>query len=483
MPSGDCLDLWAITPELLLAGLAILMVPVAGWARGSWKKLPGVMAAGALVGSIALTARMLTWEPAAVFCDTYAIDGLANVSKLMIESGALITLILLFSYLGDHEQIAHAPLGITFATLGCLGLVSSLDLALIVLFLQMISLPSYLLVSMLRGDRVGNEATLKYFIFAATALAIMAYGLTFLFGMSGSLELRAIGQALQAADGLWVAVAGGIILIGYSFEITLVPFHFWAPDVYQGATAPIAGFLSVVPKIAGFAGLLRFLLLALPGGLAAWPLVMAGLSIVTMTLGNLTALRQTHMKRLLAYSSIAQAGIVLMAVAVSEQRPLALIAAGYYLAAYLFMNLGAFAAVAQVERAGGSDLIRSLRGLGQRSPGTAAVLALCLLSLAGIPPLAGFAGKVLVLDAVLDAGLTWLAVAGILNMVVSLYYYVAVVAEMYLHKVEQETPLPGGWGFSLSLGISLLGTLVLGVLPNPTVRLMELLSRLVGGLG
>ena len=482
MPSGNCLDLWAITPELLLAGLGILMVPVAGWAKGGWRKLPGILAGIGFLGAIALTARMLPWEATTVFCGTYAIDGLANVSKLLIEVGALLVLLLLFAYLGDHEQIAHAPLGLTFATLGCLGLASSLDLGLIVLFLQMISLPSYLLVSMLRGDRKGNEATLKYFIFAAAALAIMAYGLTFLYGMSGSLELNVIGKALQKADPLWVVVAGGIILVGYSFEITLAPFHFWAPDVYQGATAPIAGYLSVVPKVAGFAGLLRFLLLALPGGLASWPLVTAGLAVVTMTLGNLVALRQTHLKRLLAYSSIAQAGIILMAVAVSDRVDMAISAAGYYLAAYLFMNLGAFAAVSSLERASGTDLIRAVRGLGRNAPGTAAVLALSLLSLAGIPPLAGFAGKVLVLNAVLAGGMTWLAVAGIANMVIALYYYVAVVAEMYLYKGEQEVRLPGKLGFGLTLGASLAGMLVLGIFPEPTMRLVALLSRLVGGV-
>jgi len=331
----------------------------------------------------------------------------------------------------------------------------------------------------MRVDRLSNEATLKYFLFGAVALAVMAYGLTLLYGLAGSLNLNDIGQALRSADRLWAGLAVGIVLIGYAFEATLVPFHFWAPDVYQGATAPVAGFLSVVPKIAGFAGLLRFLLLALPGELLNWPLGVAILAVLTTVLGNLVALRQTHMKRLLAYSSIAQAGYVLAALAVADRIEGAISAAGYYLAAYLFMNLGAFVVVAQVERTTGSDLIAELRGFARPAPLPAAVLALSLLSLAGIPPLAGYVGKVLVLQAILDGGLVWLAVIIIANMVIGLYYYIAVVAEMYLKGPYREQNFPGKSGYSLSALISLSGTLFLGILPALALQLTGLLSRLV----
>lgn len=479
MPHQNCLDLWAIGPELLLAGLVIGLVPVAGFARGRWIRLPAALAGLGLLASMGLTARMLAWEPVVVFCDTYAVDGLGTVFKLLLELGAFISLLLIFAYFGEHPQVAQAPVALTFATLGAMGLASSLDLGLIVLFLQMMSLASYLLVGLMRSDRRGNEATLKYFIYGAVALAVMAYGLTFLYGLTGSLNLNDIGQALLGADRLWVGLSIGIVLIGYAFEATLVPFHFWAPDVYQGTTAPIAGFLSVVPKIAGFAGLLRFLLLALPAGAVNWPLWIAILAVLTMVLGNLVALRQIHLKRLLAYSSIAQAGYVLTALAVAGRIEGAISAAGYYLAAYLFMNLGAFIVVAQVERATGSDLIAGLRGFARPAPAPAAVLALSLLSLAGIPPLAGFAGKVLVLQAVLDGGLAWLAVIAIANMVIGLYYYVAVAAEMYLKEPHQELFFAWQSGYWLSAIISLSGTLLLGILPDLTLRLTQLLSRLV----
>lgn len=475
----SCLDLWAIVPELILAGVAIVLVPSAGFVRGRWLYLPAWIAGAGLVAALIVTARMLPWPETAVFCNTYAVDGLATIAKLLIELGAFIALLLITAYFRRRPEVAQAPVALIFTTLGGIGLAASLDLGLIVLFLQMVSLASYLLVALMRGDKRANEATIKYFIYAATTLAIMAYGLTFLYGLTGSLDLRAIGQALASADQVWVAVAAGLILVGYAFEMTLVPFHFWAPDVYAGTTAPVAGFLSVVPKIAGFAGFVRFILLALPGGLVHCPLVIALVAVVTMTLGNLVALRQTGMKRLLAYSSIAQAGYVLIAVAVAEQVAGALSATGYYLAAYLFMNLGAFAIVAQIERATGSDAIVVLRGLGRRMPAAAAALTLSLLSLAGIPPLAGFAGKIFLLAAAIDGGLAWLAIIAAINMALALYYYVSVIAEMYLKPPEHWGTIPGGAGYTLAIGVSLLGILILGILPDLGLTLTQRMAGLL----
>ncbi len=212
----------------------------------------------------------------------------------------------------------------------------------------------------------------------------------------------------------------------------------------------------------------------------AWPLVIAVLAALTMTLGNLAALRQKSLKRLLAYSSIAQAGYVLMVVAVAEQVGSALSVAGFYLAAYLFMNLGAFAVTAQLERLTGSDQVVGLRGLGQRDPFAAAVFALSLLSLAGIPPLAGFAGKVLLLEATLSGGLTWLAVVAVVNMAASLYYYLIPVAKMYLRPAQDTLALPNRSGYRVALSLSLLGTVVLGVVPATALSLSVTISQVLG---
>lgn len=477
----DCMNLGAILPELWLAVLALILVPLAGFGRNRthWRKLPAILTISGFVGAMFLTAPMLSWEPTSVFCNTYAIDGFATVFKLLLELSALIVTLLVAAYFEGHSYVAQAPVAIVFSTLGGIGVTSSLDLGLIVLFLQLLSIGSYLLVGLFRSNKQANEATLKYFIYAATALAVMAYGLTFLYGLTGNLDLRDIGKALVSADRIWVAVALGLVLIGYAFEITIVPLHFWAPDVYEGSTAPIAGFLSVVPKIAGFAGLLRLLLVAFPKGLVNWPGAIAAFAVLTMTVGNLVALRQNHLKRLLAYSSIAQAGYVLIAVAVADSVENALSATGYYLAVYLFMNLTAFLVVSQVERATDSDAFQALRGLGQWAPSSAAVLTLSLLSLAGIPPLAGFAGKVFLFQAALAGGFAWLAAIAVINMTVGLYYYVTVIAQMYLKPPVQSMTLQTGGGYTIAIVLGLSGIFILGILPAPALRLMQQLSNLL----
>jgi len=464
------MDLWAVAPEMLLAALTLALVPMAGFVRGRWPALPALAAGAGLAASMVLTARMWNHPAAAAFCGTWAVDRLAVLYKLMIEAGGLLSLLMLASHFRGRHAQAQVALPLLFATVGGLGLVSSLDLALIVLFLEILSIASYLLALLMRTDLKAQEATLKYFIYASAALAIMSYGLTFLYGLTGSLDLPGIARGLHNADPVWLLVAAGIVLVGYGFEITSVPFQFWAPDVYQGASAPAAGFISVVPKIAAFAALLRFLLEALPVYGPQWSSLIGVLAVGTMTLGNLAALRQQSLNRLLAYSSIAQAGYVLMGVAVANRNPGGVPVASFYLLAYLAMNLGAFAVIGVLERHTGSDARDVVRGLARRAPWLSAVLTLALLSLAGIPPLAGFAGKVLLLTQAIDGGMAWLAVAGAINMAIGLYYYALVVADMFMEPASQATqqsaPIPVGAGYAAAAAIATAGTLVLGIAPD-----------------
>jgi NADH-quinone oxidoreductase subunit N len=473
MPSSNCMDLWAVVPEMLLAALTLALVPVAAFARGRWQSLPALAAAAGLAASMALSARMWNHPAAAAFCGTWAVDRLAVLYKLLIEGGALLSLLMLSSHFRGRSAQAHAPLPLLFATVGGLGLASSVDLALILLFLQILSIASYLLVLLERTDRQAQEATLKYFIYAGSALAIMAYGLTFLYGLTGSLDLPGIARGLEHADPAWVLVAAGIILVGYGFEITSVPFQFWAPDVYQGASAPAAGFISVVPKIAAFAALLRFLVEALPAYSAQWSLLIGVLAVGTMTLGNLAALRQSRLKRLLAYSSIAQAGYMLMGVAVAIRSPGGVPAVSFYLLAYLAMNLGAFAVIGVLELHAGNDARDIISGLARRAPWLAAVLTLALLSLAGIPPLAGFSGKWLLLTQAIDGGMAWLAVVGAINMTVGLYYYVRIIADMFMgptsQKAQQPLRIRISAGYAAAAAIATVGTVALGIAPESVI--------------
>jgi NADH-quinone oxidoreductase subunit N len=467
---GRWMKLFALLPELVLGGLCLVLVPLAGFARGRARMVPGILAAAGLIAALVLTARMLPWAPVEAMEGAYAVDGFAHVFKLLILGGAFIALCALLPYFRDTAPSPHVPVALVFATLGAVGLTSSVDLALVLLFLQLMTMASYVLVAAVRTRRRAQEAGLKLFIYGAVALAVLGYGLTFFYGLGGTLDMRALGPALAASPSAWVGVGLALVLVGYGFEVTLVPFHPWAPDVYEGATAPVSGFVSVVPKIAGFAALIRFLVHVLPGGGASWPTVVAIGAALTMTLGNLAALGQERLKRLLAYSSIAQAGYVLMAVAVLERSDGALSAIVFYLAAYGFMNLGAFVVASIVERARGTDELGAFRGLARSHPWVAIVLVLSVLSLAGIPPLAGFVGKVLLLDAALDGGMGWLAVLGAANMVVGLYYYLRVAgAALRGSAPASQEPIRG---YEPALSLSALGTLALGILPGAILQMV-----------
>lgn len=478
--SMTCMDLWAVWPEMLLAALALLLVSIVGFLRGHGEALSFVIAGIGLVAAMVLAVHSLDGPRATAFCGTYAVDAFAVLYKLLILCGALIGLAMLAAHFRAHPNAKQVPIMLLFMTIGAMGLVSSLDLTLILLFFQLASAGAYLLVCAVRSDVGAQEATLKFFIYGAVALAVMAYGLSFLYGLTGRLDLPGIALSLSQADRAWLLVACGLVLAGYAFEITLVPFHMWVPDTYQGATAPAAGLISVVPKIAAFAALLRLLLEALPAAESAWSVSLAVLAVATMSLGNFAALRQRSLKRLLAYSSIAQAGYVLIAVAVAGRSAQALPAIGFYLAAYLLMNLGAFAVVAQLERTYGTDDRDAARGLIRRSPWEASVLALALLSLAGIPPLAGFAGKVLLLAAAIDGGMTWLAIIAAINMAIGLYYYARIIADMFFVSANALPRLEASIGSYTAGVVTALGTLALGVAPGAALEWIERASVLHG---
>ena len=467
-----------ILPELVLASLVFFLIPLTALAHKRWKTLPRFLTLAGFLFAMFLTLQMLAVSPTAVFCNTYVIDGYATIVKLLLLVGGLVVSLLFATYFTNPVHEAHAQTGLVFAVLGSLGLVSSTDLGLIILFFQIISVASYPMVGLIRSDLKGNEATLKFFLFSAVSFAIMAFGMTFLYGLSGSLDLRTIGEALAGSNTVWVLLAVGLVFAGYAFEMTTVPFQFWAPDVYEGTSAPMAGFLSVIPKIAGFAALVRVVTLMLPASIVWWPYFIGIMAAITMTYGNLLALRQKNLKRLFAYSSIAQAGYVLMAVAVVNISELGLTAVLFYLAAYLFMNLGAFAVIAHLEKERGNDSREHLLGLGESSPLLAFVFTIFILSLAGIPPFAGFIGKILLLTPVLEAGFWWLALIGIINMVISLYYYVMLISDMYLKKGPERSLLPPSWYAILALLITGIATILFGILPQTLLMTKALLTSI-----
>ncbi len=472
-------DLQWLGPELLLAVCILVLLPLGVLLRPRWQGLTTVVALVGLGSAGAVSVWMLSWPPRVIFLGTYVVDPFAVYFKLLALGATALVLLATESYFQGRPDGGVVPAVLVLTCLGLMGLAASQDLTLIALFIQLITVGSYLLVGLAKTEARAVEGALKLFLYSAAAGAIMLYGMSLLFGLTGTLRLPELGARLPGAPIVAVVVGLGLLLVGYGFKITLVPFHPWAPDTYQGAPTAIAGYLAVGPKAAGLAVLLRTVVVAFPEGLGAWPEGLAVLAAVTMTVGNVFALQQTSAKRLLAYSSIAQAGYLLVGVAAAGRDPLAVPGLLLYLAVYLFMNLGAWLAVDSLEREVGTDTLTALAGLGRQRVLPAAVLTGCLLSLAGFPPFGGFVGKTMLLGAALGAGWGWLAVVLAGNTALSLYYYVRLIQPLYLQAGAIRGPFAAPP--ALRAGLLILGgaTLLSGVLPAPWVALAQTAARLL----
>ena len=360
-----------------------------------------------------------------------------------------------------------------FVAVGLMLMAEASHLLMAYLAIEMVSLSTYLLVGLRRDDR-GAEASLKYFLFGALASGIMLFGMSLLFGLTGSLSFASLREATAGLDGSLrgaLVIAVTLMLAGLGFKISMVPFHLWTPDAYEGPRVPVTALLSVGPKAAGLALFVRLMDALAPAWPALEPLVLS-LTMVTMTFGNLVALVQTNVKRLLAYSTIAQVGYLLIGFIVNTR--LGLEALIVYLAAYLFMNLGAFACVVAVVQDTGRESLDAFRGLAKRSPVLAVLTTLFLLSLAGIPPLLGFVGKFLLFGAAIQAGYVALAVVGVVNSTVALYYYVRIIREMYLQAPDSPGMLRPAPALRLAAAVCGAGTLGLGLFPGTLLSLAGL---------
>ena len=351
---------------------------------------------------------------------------------------------------------------------------SSNNLMMIYIALEAISLISYILVAFLKRDALSSEGGLKYFLFGALATGVMLYGISFIYGLFGTTDLAAISSILAAGNVNTFAATIALILIlaGLSFKCALVPFHMWVPDAYQAAPTPITAFISAGPKVIGFAILIRVFLKNFFPIFPAWSELVSVIAIVTMTAGNILAINQEDIKRMLGYSSIAQAGYMLIGFVVGTA--LGIQGVMYYILAYILMNLGAFGCVVLISNTIKSDRIEEYSGLSRRKPALAFLLTIFLLSLAGIPPLAGFFGKFLVFAAAIKSRYYLLAIAGVINSVLAVYYYVKVIKFMYLDephagmaeiKPAGFTPVESG-AVKLALILALIGILVVGILPG-----------------
>ncbi len=459
-----------LLPELILTGLGLLLILV-----DTAAKEKRILAAIGFVGTLAALAAALATAGTTrdLWHEMIRVDAFAAFFKVIF----LVILGVVFLFSGEYLEKRQVRAGefyalVTFATLGASLMASSLNVVTIYLGLELLAISSYVLTGMLRGDARSSEASIKFFLMGALTSGVILYGLSLLYGLAGSTNLVDIGRALASSPNTALVTAAGVfVLAGFGFKIAAVPFHMWAPDTYEGAPTPISAFLITASEAAGFAALLRVLLVGFAPVAEHWRMVLAVVALVTMTYGNVTAIVQRRTKRMLAYSAIAQAGYVLVGVAVATEASVS--AMLFYLFVYALATLGAFAVVMLLSNQVPSEEIDDFKGLARRSPGFALAMTFLMLSLIGIPPTAGFFGKFILFRSAVGGGFVWLALAMVLNSVISVPYYYGIVRNMYLAEAAEGTPLPSRLGPKVAVGLAVAATFLLGIFPEPLVRFLS----------
>jgi NADH-quinone oxidoreductase subunit N len=477
------IDFHAILPELLLAGTAILVLVVDLFLDQRAKVANNYLAlAGTVAAAIAL-ATLVGQGTRSTFGGSFVLDNYALLFKGLFLGSLILVLLMSGRYIaqGTVYQGEFYFLVLSSFT-GMLLMPSSRDLLMLFLSLEIVSATGFIVAGFRKGDARSNEGALKFLLIGVLSTAVMLFGMSLVYGFTGSLNLGQIAQKLQAVGNEPAAVmAVFLVVTGFAFKVSAAPFHFWAPDTYEGSPVPVAAYLSVASKAAGFAGLLQVTFVAFPTYSRYWAPAFALLAALTMLIGNVIALAQTNMVRLLAYSSVAQAGYMLVPFAVgsssADARSQAFQAVLIYLLIYAFTNLGAFAVVTLVSQRQPGNLISDYAGLGQRSPALGTAMSIFLLSLAGLPPLAGWYAKFVVFRAAINgdrATLFALAVFMGLMTVVALFYYAGIARSIWVAAPPEgapvERPARPSPALAVAIGLAFAGVIVLGILPNLLVQ-------------
>ncbi len=459
-------DLLLLVPEMLLTVWLCVVLIV----DFSMPRLPKEHLAYLSVGGLGAVLACLLWFDLAgisgtLFAHMFVVDGLALFFKIFVVGATILVILASVDYVrrfrffkGEYYFL------VLMSALGMMFMASANDLLSVFITLEFSTFGFYVLVAYLRDDTASNEAGLKFFILGVFAAAILAYGISLVYGETGKLVFQDIAAA-SYTPGLVIGFL--LIFAALGFKIGAVPFHSWIPDTYHGAPTPVTAFLSIAPKGAAFAILIRMFFVSLVAFKPAWVLLLVGASILSMTYGNIVAIAQRNMKRLLAYSGIAQIGNILIGLAAGTKMGGDAIL--FYLLTYLFANLGAFAIVIAIGNLIRSDEIEDYSGLNRRSPFLAFAMLVFLLSLAGVPPLAGFIGKLYIFVAAIKEGLYTLIIVGLINIVISMYYYLVIVKKMYINEPTDPSPLSISGPMKAMVYVGLSGTLILGIYPQPFI--------------
>jgi NADH-quinone oxidoreductase subunit N len=461
----------SILPEILILMISLLVFVVEPfWKEEKRRNVGWLTAIGLFAAMVISLIFARPGEPTSTLGGMVRFDWLGFFFKMLFMFAGAATALLLM----DNEKVGHRGEGYLLLLASLLGMnlmAASADLVMLYLAIETASIPLYILAGFMLADDKSTEAGFKYLLFGALTSTVMLYGFSLVFGFAGTTDLYQLADMLQSGNLSIVSTFSilALILVGIGFKVSIVPFHFWAPDVYEGSPTPVAGFLSTASKAAGFAVLIRLFVVAFPDLATSWTAILAVLAAITMTVGNLLALPQTNIKRLLAFSSVAHAGYVLIGVVALTQLGVASVV--FYLAAYIVTNLLAFGIVMAFSRVTGLEEITDYAGMSRRNPGLALMMLAAFLSLTGMPPFAGFVAKVVVFAAGIQAGYTWLVVIGIINSVVGMYYYLNVMKYVYLYRMpnqdEENYPVPLTRPYAIALIVLVFGVILVGTLFAP----------------
>lgn len=469
-PNLNPTDLIRFLPEIILTVMGTLLMVLDPIIAKRSSKAFGALSLLALIAAGGGAAYAYT-QAGPAFNGMLMVDGFATFFRILVLTVGVLTVLQSFSFLTRQDAETgefHALL--LFSIAGQCLMASANELIIVFIGLEISSIASYVLAGYLRDDKRNNEAALKYFLLGSFATAFFLYGVAVIYGCTGTINLTQVRAALSSGDApstLFVGLAAALMFVGLAFKVSAAPFQVWAPDVYQGAPTPVSGFLSAGPKAAAFAVFLRIFMTAFEPIGHGWEPIVWGSALLSMIVGNFAALLQSNIKRMLAYSSVAHAGYVM--VALTARSEIGTAAAMFYLAAYALMNIGAFAAVSHISGRGErATAIDDLAGLGQRQPMMAAMLSIFLLSLIGVPLTGGFFGKFYIFKAALESHLVWLTILGLLSSAVAAYYYLRVMVVMYMHEPSEVTAKvePPSAGLRAALILPAIGILFLGIFPN-----------------
>ncbi|MEZ5331746.1 MAG: NADH-quinone oxidoreductase subunit N [Thermoanaerobaculia bacterium] len=470
-------EFWLLLPEMVLAAVGMALLVFGAFGRGLTSRTASIIS----VVAVGATAVLVVWAARqapgsrAFLGGLFVLDSYAVFWKMVLLLATALSAILACRFVeeGGYRAGEFFSLLLLAAT-GMLFMVSGASLLSIWISLELMALASYILAGYFKLERRSNEAAMKYFILGALSSGILLYGISLLYGATGTFQLSVLAERVPDAffSGGMLVPAGWILLaVGLFFKVSAVPFHVWTPDVYTGAPTPVTGFLAAASKAASFAILIRVFYQGLPALVVEWQVVIAAVSVLSMVWGNLAALTQTNVKRMLAYSSIAHAGYVLMGVLAGTED--GLWAVLFYLLAYSVITIGVFGLVILLERREyAGETYADYAGLASRHPGLAAMMLVFMLALTGIPPTGGFFGKLYLFAAAVQSGWTWVAVIGALTSAISLYYYLGIVVQMYLKDGEADTPSPlRAPGLVAAVGFCAVITVLLGLMPGRIVEL------------